>query len=100
MGIFGDNAKKELEKELSLGMGISDSNKPLTEWKAGLPVVREYFVAEDINKRGVKKKKQGKQYWVNTILTAEMEDQNTVIYPFFGDSKKGLFCVFDGHGGT
>lgn len=43
----------------------------------GQPIVREFSVQEDVNKRGMRKKKRSA-----SLGPADMEDQNFAQYPF------------------
>lgn len=61
----------------------------LVPWNSGDPVIRSFSVREDLNKSGMRRSKK----------KVQQEDQFVAEFPFAADQFKGLFCVFDGHGG-
>eukprot|EP01119_Soliformovum_irregulare_P020966 TRINITY_DN6865_c0_g1_i1.p1 TRINITY_DN6865_c0_g1~~TRINITY_DN6865_c0_g1_i1.p1 ORF type:complete len:613 (-),score=175.86 TRINITY_DN6865_c0_g1_i1:59-1897(-) len=63
------------------------------EWLPGSQIIKEYAMTEDINKRGMRKKKN-----IMTGGKGEMEDQHLVMNPF-SESNDAMFGVFDGHAG-
>lgn len=75
----------------------TSDNSPRS-WSSGQPIVKDYSVKEDPNKRGLRRTKKKAQYWQGSGKV-EMEDQHLILFPF-GTQSRGLFCVFDGHAGT
>lgn len=71
---------------------------PLPQREVG-QLFRGYGVREDINKAGLRRVKKGKGIHASGKPVLQMEDVNVVLHPYWSDSNKALFAVFDGHVG-
>ena len=62
------------------------------EPEEGYLLIRDFYVAEAVNKKGLRRAKKEPQQ-------LEQQDASVAAYPFGCSAKLALFGVFDGHGG-
>jgi len=77
------------------GLGLKSRKKETKRHDGGL--FRNYGVREDMNKKGLVKSKKPQMKVGKHKAKLQMEDTYSIDAPFFGDKKRALFCVFDGH---